>query len=434
MYTLHIPPTIPPTDYVKILQSFRKEGWSMTPLPRPSGQALGSFRLHAPCENAKIPSVLNNDHKEIVLIDHTGNHGKTFTPRIQYHASAKSNASIGPYFYANKLANIYQLAPTSGNRVNIAIISLGGGFKASDLKLYWASENLGVTTPNVYSVSVDGAKNSPGSDADIENLLDIQVCGSITPNSNIYVYFAPNSDVGFYDAVYSAVHSSIPFSVISISWGAPEALWSTSYLKSMNSLFQTAADKGITICAAAGDNGSSDGLSGNNVDFPASSPYVLACGGTRLTCPSNVYARTSTTETVWGGNNTHGATGGGFSSVFARPTSQYSMITAKTSGRGVPDVAGNADPYTGWIIAANGSLTSVGGTSAVAPMWAGYLAGLRLKKSVLSILYKAPSYAFHDVTSGSNGAYSGALRWDPCTGLGTPNGPALTAYLLSNAK
>ena len=435
MYTLHVPSTLPPADYVKILQSFQEEGWSITPLPRPSGQLLGSLRLSAPA-NAKVPHILQdyqdkNKDKEIFLVDHNENAGKTLTPRLQYHASP--NASLGPYFYANKLASIYQLAPTPGNRVNIAIISLGGGFKASDLKLYWASENLGATTPNVYSVSVDGAKNSPGSDADIENLLDIQVCGSMTPNSNIYVYFAPNSDVGFYDAVYSAVHSSIPFSVISISWGAPEAFWSTSYLKSMNTLFQTAAAKGITICAAAGDNGSSDGLPGNNVDFPASSPYVLACGGTRLTCPSNVYARTSTTETVWGGNNTHGATGGGFSRVFARPISQYSMITARTSGRGVPDVAGNADPYTGWIIAANGSLVSVGGTSAVAPMWAGYLAGLRLKKSVLSVLYKAPAYAFHDVTSGSNGAYSGALRWDPCTGLGTPSGAALTAYLRANA-
>jgi kumamolisin len=348
-------------------------------------------------------------------------------------------ASIGPYFYANQMSSIYQLSTppavlSAGGRVNIAIISLGGGFKSSDLKRYWASENLGATTPSVYSVSVGGATNSPGDSADIENLLDIQVAGSVCPYSNIYVFFAPNSEKGFYDAVYAAVYNAVPFSVISISWGAPEVYWSSVSIKAMNNLFQAAAAKGINVCVAAGDNGSSDGTSTNNVDFPASSPFVLSCGGTRLVCPTNVYSSSSTRETTWGGNNTHGATGGGFSRIFPRPSYQTAAISTSGGGRGVPDVSGNADSFTGWIITANGSLQVVGGTSAVAPMWAGYLAGLRLKKSVVAALYQSPLSAFHDITSGNNGAYSATNRWDACTGLGTPNGSVLTPYLLRAAS
>jgi kumamolisin len=367
-YTLHITDdALSLQDFHDVIECFLLEGWDVVPLRSDPSRVVGSLRLKPSAQDALVPLYVDTTD-DIFLIQHHDEDedalgGRNEPSLCLESRQAEPAASIGPYFYANKMSSIYQLSTppavlSKGGRVNIAIISLGGGFKSSDLKRYWASENLGATTPSVYSVSVGGATNSPGHSADIENLLDIQVAGSVCPYSNIYVFFAPNSEKGFYDAVYAAVYNAVPFSVISISWGAPEVYWPSASIKAMNNLFQAAAAKGITVCVAAGDNGSSDGTSTINVDFPASSPFVLSCGGTRLVCPTNVYSSSSTRETTWGGNNTHGATGGGFSRIFPRPSYQ-TAATASTSaaptsgrGRGVPDVSGNADPLTGWIIAA----------------------------------------------------------------------------------
>jgi kumamolisin len=140
--------------------------------------------------------------------------------------------------------------------------------------------------------------------------------------------------------------------------------------------FQDAAAMGITICVAAGDGGSSDGATGDNVDFPASSPYALACGGTSVLASGNSITR----ETVWNDGAQGGATGGGISNFFPQPTYQEGLSVALTAGgtkpltnRGVPDVAGDADENTGYDIRVDGSNTVIGGTSAVAPLWAGLI-------------------------------------------------------------
>jgi len=263
------------------------------------------------------------------------------------------------------------------------------------------------------------------------------------PNSNIYVYFAPNSDQGFYDAINTAINSPTrPVSAVSISWGAPENYWSLVTLNAMNSLFETAAAKGISVCVAAGDNGSSDGEpTGNNVDFPASSPWVLACGGTRLTCPTRVYASPGTSEIVWGTIPGNGASGGGFSAVFPRPSYQtqalanYPLPSPNQLMRGIPDVCGNADPATAWLIYLDGSFVLVGGTSAVSPMWSAYLASIRYDKFINTSLYSiyATNEAIvHDITIGNDGTYFAALNWDPASGLGSLSGTALTQALGSN--
>lgn len=312
-----------------------------------------------------------------------------------------------------------------GTGQTVAIIELGGGFRTDDLDIYFS--DLGLRTPAVEAVPVDGATNAPGDDADGEVMLDIEVVGAIAPGSAIAVYFAPNTTDGFYDAIAAAIHDATRRpSVISISWGQAEAGWTTSQMDAYEALFADAAAANITVYVAAGDNGATDGDEDGalHVDFPASSPSVVGCGGTRLTVVDGAI----THETVWNelasGN---GATGGGVSAHFAAPGYQ----AGAANGRGVPDVAGDADPLTGYAVRVSGQNTVIGGTSAVAPLWAALtaLANQRNGKPAgapHAVLYATPS-AFRDITTGDNGGFSAKAGWDACTGMGTPHGAAVVA-------
>jgi kumamolisin len=193
---------------------------------------------------------------------------------------------------------------------------------------------------------------------------------------------------------------------------------------------------GVTVLVACGDDGATDGTSSPTVDFPASSPFVVACGGTRLTLSGT----TIEGEQVWNElSSNEGATGGGVSELFALPTFQQSANVPKApngfAGRGVPDVAGDADPETGYNVVVDGQQTVIGGTSAVAPLWAGLFALINQSLGVNvgyvnPLLYTAkPEATFHDIISGNNGDYSAGPGWDACTGLGTPNGAALLTAL-----
>ena len=286
----------------------------------------------------------------------------------------------------------------------------------------------------------------PGQDpqgADGEVLLDIEVVGAVAPGAAQLVYFAPNTDQGFVDAVTMAVHAEPTPVAVSISWGGPESTWTG---QSMTALDQAIADGvalGVTITAAAGDNGSGDGVSDGkpHTDFPASSPHALACGGTSL--HGDPATGTISTETVWNDGAGGGATGGGVSVTFALPTWQASAgVPANPSGapgRGVPDVAGNADPATGYQVLIDGQQTVIGGTSAVAPLWAALIArfaqalgksfGLMQQPLYAGVQPGQPMTGLRDITSGNNGAYSAGPGWDACTGLGVPEGTALLAVL-----
>jgi len=248
------------------------------------------------------------------------------------------------------------------------------------------------------------------------------------------VYFAENTDRGFQDALSTAIHDQLNRPcAISISWGGPESSWTQAAMESMDQIAAEAAALGITITVASGDSGSSDGVSdnANHVDFPASSPNVLACGGTSLVAAGNAIG----SEAVWNDGAQGGATGGGYSSVFPIPTYQANAVTGNM--RGVPDVAGDADPDTGYNVRVDGQAMVVGGTSAVAPLWAGLIAVLNQNLNrrlgfVNPQLYSMnQSAGFHDITQGNNGAYSAAPGWDPCTGLGSPDGAGLLAALQS---
>jgi kumamolisin len=326
----------------------------------------------------------------------------------------------------------------------IALIELGGGYKTTDLSSYWSQLKL-TETPTVSAVSVGNGSNNPTGDAngpDGEVMLDIEVAGSIAPGAKIVVYFADNTDAGFLNAITTAVHDSTNNpSVVSISWGGPESSWTQQAMTSMDEAFQSAGAMGVSVCVAAGDDGSTDGVTDglNHVDFPASSPNVLACGGTQLVSSGN----SITSETVWNElANNEGATGGGISDVFPLPSWQNgagvppSANPNKNVGRGVPDVTGDADPTTGYVTRVDGSPDVIGGTSAVAPLWAGLIALINQSIGkpvgfINPLLYQDAGTArdLNDITSGNNGAYAAGPGWDACSGLGSPIGTQVAAAL-----
>jgi kumamolisin len=360
---------------------------------------------------------------------------------VQWRADAGGATSFTPL----QVASLYDFPPGTGQGECVGIIELGGGERAVDLNAYFAG--LGISaTPQVTAVSVDHGKNHPTGDAngpDGEVMLDIEVVGAIAPQARIAVYFAPNTDAGFLDAVTTAIHDATNKpSVISISWGGPESSWTQQSLTAFDSAFQAAAALGITVCVASGDNGSSDGLTdgANHVDFPASSPYALACGGTSLKASGNAIAG----ESVWNDGAQGGAGGGGVSTFFALPAWQEGLQVTRTSGgtaaltmRGVPDVSGDADPQTGYDVRIDGTDTVIGGTSAVAPLWAGLIARINAAKGspvgyINPTLYATPG-VLHDIVQGNNGAFAASTGWDACTGLGSPDGAEIATLLGSAA-
>jgi kumamolisin len=336
-----------------------------------------------------------------------------------------------------------------GEGQTIGIIELGGGYRDTELQTYFSK--VGVTAPTVTSVGVDGGSNSPGGDADGEVLLDIEICGAVAPGANIVVYFSDNSDRGFYDAISAAVHDTQHSpSVISISWGQQEDAWTEQARKVFDDVLTDAVNLGITVFAAAGDHGAADAAGDGKVhaDFPASSPHMVACGGTTLVGLDGE----TVSEVVW--NDGDGwATGGGISDAFPVPRWQLVTMPANLNGsgpgRGVPDVAGNADITSGYIVLVNGRLGPIGGTSAVAPLYAALTARLnqalnRPVGDLLPALYGIPAdgaaAVFRDITDGDNsvpdsdagpatGGYNAGPGWDACTGLGSIHGEGLLKQL-----
>jgi kumamolisin len=360
-------------------------------------------------------------------------------PQVRAHVRAQAQAAAQAGFAVPDLGRVYDFpAGADGTGQVAAIVEFGGGFAQTDLDTYFAGVNL--TPPSVAAVSVDGGQNVAGQDpngADGEVLLDIEVLGALAPKATIMVYFAPNTDQGFVDAVSTAVHATPTPAVVSISWGAAEDLWTAQTRTALDQVFADAAALGVTVCAASGDNGSTDADTdgAQHVDYPAASQFVLGCGGTSLTAPND----TVTTETVWNDGSQGGATGGGVSDLVALPGYQANAGVPQRVGggvgRGVPDVSANADPQTGYRVRVDGQDIVLGGTSAVAPLWSALVCLLvqqigRPLGMPHAALYSAakPGTAVsgvRDITQGNNGAYQAGPGWDPCTGLGVPDGTTL---------
>jgi kumamolisin len=393
-------------------------------------------QYRAPTGTISLPPELASSVEAVLGLDDRPQAKPHF--RMRGERSPQASAAAGISYSPRQVAQLYQFPlDADGTGETVGILELGGGYHPADLKNYFSS--LGVKQPTVISVSVDKGKNKPTNpnSADGEVLLDIEVVGAVAPGAKIVVYFAPNTSQGFQDALTTAVHDAANKpSVISISWGGPESTWTAQSMTAFDSAAQDAAALGVTVCAASGDNGSGDGVTDgkNHVDFPASSPHILACGGTSLQSANGAI----TSETVWNDGAQGGAGGGGFSNQFPLPTWQSGAKIKPPAGggRGVPDVSGDADPQTGYNVLVDGKSLVIGGTSAVAPLWSGLIALLneKLGKPVgflQPLLYGLPptAGAFHDITVGSIGAFSAGPGWDAASGLGSPSGEKLLQAL-----
>lgn len=360
--------------------------------------------------------------------------------------SIVANTAVTGSFLPNAVGRLYNFpAGVTGAGQCIGLIELGGGFVEADISASFRA--MGLTPPTVVAVPVDGNANKPVPDdgANAEVALDIQVAGGVAPGARIAVYFAPNTDAGFADAISQAVHDTVNKpSVISISWGSAEPNWTAQAVTAMNSAMRDGATLNVSVFAASGDNLATDSVNDGSVhvDFPAASPYAIGCGGTQLGASGS----TVSNEVVW--NDGSSGTGGGISTLFPAPAFQGGVklplnVTTAKPGRGVPDIAGNAAPKSGYEIVVNGKAAVVGGTSAVPPLWAGLTALINQKAPqpvgfFLPKLYQQAG-AVREITSGNNRpansklGYPAGPGWNACTGLGVPNGEAVLAALTSPA-
>lgn len=315
----------------------------------------------------------------------------------------------------------------------IAIIELGGGWIASDIQAF--CQKFGIPAPTIVDVECD-AKNAPGGDADGEVALDIEVVAGVysyctSPDGDVSkgaaaqvrVYWATDIAPAV-EKIIADIQAGVKIAAVSVSWGAAEDVWGADAAKAADAVFAKLAALGVPFFAASGDNDSGDGESGNHVDFPAASPHVIGCGGT---------TKMAASEVVW--NNGPGeGTGGGYSSLF--PVQAWQTGAPAGPGRMVPDVAANADPHTGYEVFCQGQWQVVGGTSAVAPLYAGLVAAINppasLVKDAVALLWANPS-SFVDVIQGNNGGFKALSGPDACTGLGVPNGISLAHLLTGDA-
>ena len=382
---------------------------------------------------------------------------KSFTP-IDINTFPKDTDGLKPaaqgraWFTASEVASIYNIpAPNASTNVVVGVLSFGGGLYGNvdangvltngDVQAYWSY--IGIPSnkhPRVIIVPIDGATNLPSANdggATFENSLDVETIGACCPSANltIILYISPNSLNQFTSIITRATTTakvingvSYKPSIISISWGAPEIYYPYSLLTSINTILSAANSNGINICSATGDYGSNNGVGGTGsyTDFPSSSPYNTAVGGTNLVCPNNIYGA-GTIETAWSGG------GGAVSAAFIKPIYQAALTG---SNRSTPDIALIADPATGVLFNINGSYYIFGGTSIAAPVFAGFLAACDVKTFVNPRLYAAPANCFNDIVSGSNGSFTAKSGYDNCTGLGSINGanlkPVLTSIILVN--
>jgi kumamolisin len=339
-----------------------------------------------------------------------------------------------------EIARLYNFpAELDGSGQTIGILEFGGGYRAEEIASYFASVNLPM--PKLTDVAIGESANRPGNrSADAEVAMNIEIIGAIAPNANMRIYFASYDAQGMIDAVNRAVEDGV--TVISISWGSPESTWSQADLTSVNKALQIATEKeGITVVAAAGDRGVTSGVKGRkpHVLFPASSPWVLAVGGTSLVSHDDKIV----SEIVW--NETSGATGGGVSDVFDLPDWQTDaavpMRKNHTAGRGVPDVAAIAFGPSGAQLLIRGERTVLGGTGLSASVWAGLVAlisqGLGRKLGYFNpILYQkvGPAGVLRPITIGNNQfdgvpGYSAGPGWNAVAGWGSPDGRKLLEWL-----
>lgn len=371
--------------------------------------------------------------------------------------AATATKKARPWFVPSELAAIYDFPDGDGANQSIGVLEFGGAYNADDLAKFCQMTGL-PNTATVVPVGVDGVTPARDPDADGEVMLDIEVIAALCPQARIPVYFASFTERGWIDALDAAVHDTenAP-NVLSVSWGFAEGamIWTKQALRHVNEALHQAALVGMTVCVASGDDGSDDEVQDGHahVDFPSSSPYVLAVGGTTLRAASgHIKSETVWSQGVRADGAGHGSTGGGVSDFFATPSWQLSLAPVSVNpnrfkGRGLPDVSAVADANTGYFVVSDDQAGVSGGTSAATPLWAALIARINAKRSA-PVGYLTPRlYAVvsgqtktlgelgcRDVSKGNNataagGGYEAGEGWDACSGWGTPSGKALLKWL-----
>jgi kumamolisin len=413
-------------------------------------QLASGRKFHAPNNNPEVPASIASVISGIVGLD---NHAvwrpyhqqrqTTETFQDSNKASQTSPSGPGGGYSPEDLTKAYNLTAVSANGTGqiIALFELAG-YQASDINQY--TKYFSLPSAKLHNVLVDGGSSSG---IDPEVTLDIELAIALAPQSQIYVYEGPNSNQGVLDT-YNRIATDNIAKQVSTSWGMGEDLESTQFLQAENAIFLQMAAHGQTIYAAAGDSGAYDDSNKSTpvVDDPASQPYIVGVGGTRLTVNPGTCAYEN--ESVWNNGLGNGAGGGGVSVVWPIPSWQTSVSTAYSkTHRNVPDVSLNADPDTGYSIYYKGQWTIYGGTSCAAPLWAAFTACVNQEraanqKPVLGFanpsIYSiggGSSYTvdFHDVTQGNNLHYSANTGYDNATGWGSFNGANLFASLTNSS-
>jgi kumamolisin len=369
-----------------------------------------------------------------------------FSPSLQgspvaptYGPLALSGTGPGGGLAPNDIKTVYELptALTAGAGQTAAVFELAQ-FNPTDLAGYTSQFHL----PNIplTIISVDGFSSvcPPGSCVGLgmaEVDLDTELIAAVAPGlSQILVYDGPNTQQGAMD-IYNQIATDNLAQVISTSWGEGESRVGSAMLQSENQVFQRMAIQGQSMFAASGDSGAY-GAGGTLVYDPPAQPNLTSVGGTSLSGTLQ-----APVETAWSGS------GGGLSSFWPLPTYQTGLAgVASQQFRNVPDVALNADPNSPYATYVNGIWLNFGGTSASAPLWAGFTAlvnqqrvtaGMSLLGFANPTLYQLAESSqydnlYRDTTSGNNGTYSAVPGYDDVTGWGSYLGAPLL-YALSGA-
>ncbi len=376
-------------------------------------------------------------------------------PRFRFPSRSEQLANNGQGFFPQNIKTAYDFpAQWDGSGTTIGLLEFSNGYSQTDVTQFW--NNFGIPTPSLLFVSVDGTPNDNGVHGyDMEATLDVEWTAAMAPGAKVVVYesSAGTSDTSFALSVLHALQYAYQDTVnkpdvLSISYGDGETRFPVSTMQAWDSVAKNAAAVGITVFVASGDEGAY-GLHGPGkkicrVDAPANCPHMVAAGGTHLVLDTQGQIAI---ETGWTDTNHNGASGGGISQVFSVPSYQEAItLPVKPGyrpGRGVPDVALNADPDTGYAIFFQGAWTVVGGTSVASPIWAALMAlinQMRAKQGKPTQGYANPQiYAldqknFRAITVGNN-SYDGVIGyqctpgWNAVTGWGSPLAMALANNL-----
>ncbi len=327
------------------------------------------------------------------------------------------------------VANGYDLPVQHGyNGTNHSTgVAISGDYLNSDLSTFLGQYSITRTGPPTTRVAVDGgATYSPTSGDSEEATLDVETIVSLAPGTNLYMYLFPDLSSQHIEDGYNRAVSDGIVDVLNSSFGGCETS-DTSFATTTNSIAQQGAAKGMTFSASSGDSGSAQCNGSTGVSAPASGPYFMAIGGTNLQVTSS---GAWSSETAWSGG------GGGISTVFAEPTYQQGVAGASTSGRNVPDIAFVGDPNSGDSLYFGGAWKGpIGGTSWSSPIFSALQTEINQRQNsrngfvnprIMNVFKTNAPSAFHDIVSGSNGAYSAHTGFDNTTGVGSAKGNFLS--------